>query len=127
MEFKTLTPTRVPEPPPARAAVLSGTFRVVDTFTDAFIGEVVVANSSGAAVNWRVSLQLPDTVTELWTSWVDGTSPPAVNRTGQTVVFTGSQPVPSGAAAPLRFQFARTGGVTPLSCTVNDVRCAGAT
>jgi hypothetical protein len=108
-------------------SALSGTFRVVDTFSEAFIGEVVVANTSGRAENWQVSLQMPDTVTELRTSWVDGTPPPTVRRTGQTVVFTGAAPVTSGAVAPLRFQFARTGSlITPVTCTVNAVRCGGA-
>lgn len=123
-----MPPARVPTPAAPTAAPISGTFRVVDTFSEAFIGEVTVTNASGRAVNWQVSLQLPDTVTELRTSWVDGTPPPAVRRTGQTVVFTGSQPVPSGAVAPLRFQFARTGSrIAPLACTVNDVQCGAAT
>lgn len=72
-------------------------------------------------------MQLPDTVRELRTSWVDGAPPPDVRRTGQIVVFSGAQPVPPAAAAPLRFQFVRSGaGVVPLSCTVNEVRCTGA-
>jgi hypothetical protein len=125
---RTVAPTRAPAPPAPAAATVSGTFRVVDTFSEAFIGEVTVANASGQAVNWQVSLQLPDTVTELRTSWVDGAPPPEVRRTGQTIVFTGSQPVPSGAVAPLRFQFARTGSrIAPVNCTVNDVRCVVAT
>ena len=124
-ESRTVPPPGVPAPP--AAASVSGTYRVVDTFPEGFIGEVMVRNGSGQAVRWQVSLQLPDTVTELRTSWVDGTPPPEVRRTGQTVVFTGSQAAPSGASVPLRFLFTRTGSrTTPLTCTVNDVRCGGA-
>ncbi len=123
-ESRTVPPPGVPASP--AAASVSGTYRVVDAFPGGFIGEVMVRNGSGQAVRWQVSMQLPDTVTELRSSWVDGTPPPQVRRTGQTVVFTGAQPVPSGGSVPLRFQFARTGSrMTPLTCTVNDVRCGG--
>jgi len=97
-------PPRPPASPAAEAALtpVIGTYRVVDTFPDGFIGEVAVANTSGKAASWQVTLQLPDTVTDLRTSWVDGSPPPTVRRTGQTVIFTSAQPVSPGAGARTR-------------------------
>lgn len=118
-------PAPAPEPAPAPAPV-TGSYRLVDSFADGFIGEVRVVNRSGRAANWEVAVVFSAAVTDLRASWVDGFPAPTVRRTGQLFVFTGAGPVAAGGAAPLRFHVSRAGRVVaPDTCAVNGTRCAG--
>jgi hypothetical protein len=103
---------------------VTGRYQVVDSFPDGFIGEVRVVNRSSRAVGWQVRLDFPAGVGAVRASWVDGSPPPTVSRSGQRYVFTGATPLGAGATAPLRFHLTRTGtGNSPTRCQVNSAPC----
>lgn len=106
------------------AAPVTGAYRVIDTFSDSFIGEVAIANSSSGAAGWRVELRFGDDVGDLRTAWVEGSAQPTTRRSGQTYVFTARAAVAGGRTVPLRFQFDRSGrSDEPIRCMVNGERC----
>ncbi|GAA4679618.1 cellulose binding domain-containing protein [Phytohabitans rumicis] len=122
-------PTRTtapPAPPPPPAPELTGRYRVVESFSDTFIGEVRVANSANGARNWTVRLEFPANVGGLRTFWVEGAQQPKLQRSGNAFIFTSGASVGAGKVALLRFQFNRTGSVsTPTACSVNGTACSG--
>ena len=117
--------TTAPAPAPAPGPV-SGRYRVVDSYADAFIGEVLVANSAGRDGDWRVELRFPAAVGELITSWVESAPQATLRRSGDSYVWTSGVPAPARGQVALRFHFSRSGsGDLPASCTVNGRRCTG--
>jgi hypothetical protein len=117
--------TTAPTTAPTRSPV-TGRYRVVDSYADAFIGEVLVANSSGTDRDWRVELRFPPAVGELITSWVESAPQATLRRSGNTYVWTSGAPVAAHAEVALRFHFHRSGsGDLPSSCTVGGSACTG--
>jgi hypothetical protein len=113
-------PPTTPPPPPA----LTGRFIVVDTFSDSFIGEVRVTNTSRTARGWTVRLRFPASVGDLRNFWVEGAPQPKLQRSGDLLTFTSGAPVAAGKAAQLRFQLDRDGsGIRPSTCSVNGTAC----
>ena len=103
---------------------VSGRYRVVDSYDDAFIGEVLVTNTSGGNRDWWVELRFPARVEDLITSWVESAPQATLHRSGPAFVWTSRVPVPAGGAVALRFHFSRTGsGDLPSVCTVNEAAC----
>ena len=123
------TPTRTsskPRPRPAPGPV-GGRYRVIDSYGDAFIGEVLVTNTSGQDRDWRVVLRFPPAVGELITSWVESAPQATLQRSGQTYTWTSGVPVPARSSVALRFHFSRSGsGNLPTTCTANSEACTGA-
>jgi hypothetical protein len=116
-------PATTPAPSPGP---VTGRYRVVDSYDDAFIGEVLVANSSGRDRAWRAELRFPTAVGGLITSWVESAPQATLRRSGDSFVWSSGVPVPAGAQVALRFHFSRSGsGNLPSVCTVNGVACAG--
>jgi hypothetical protein len=112
-------------PPPAPGPI-SGRYRVVDSFADGFIGEVLVTNAAGRAGDWRVELRFPAAVGELITSWVESAPQASLRRSGDRYLWSSGVPVPARGQVALRFHFARSGsGDRPAGCTVNDQACSG--
>ncbi|SCF04103.1 cellulose binding domain-containing protein [Micromonospora mirobrigensis] len=110
-------------PPPAPPAV-TGRYQVLETFDDAFIGEVLVSNAAGEPRAWTVRLTFP--VGELVTAWIEGAPQGGVSRSGDTWTFTSGEDLASGASVPLRFHFERTGGATsPSGCSTDGAACTG--
>jgi hypothetical protein len=115
--------TAAPAPSPGP---VSGRYRVVDSYDDAFIGEVLVANSSRRDSDWRVELRFPAAVGDLITSWVESAPQAALRRSGDSYIWTSGAPVPARGQVALRFHFSRTGaGDQPSACTVNGRSCTG--
>lgn len=113
-----------PTTPPPKPDV-TGRYRVVESFNDSFIGEVLVSNATTRARDWTVRLRFPANVGDLRTFWVDGAPQPTLRRSGAEFVFTSGAPVAGRGTAPLRFQFSRTGTVnTPAACSVNGAACS---
>ncbi|MFC0003086.1 cellulose-binding protein [Micromonospora siamensis] len=114
-----------PEPvPPSTPPVVTGRYQVLETFDDAFIGEVLVSNAAGEPRAWTVRLTFP--VGELVTAWIEGAPQGGVGRSGDTWTFTSGEDLVAGASVPLRFHFERTGGATsPSGCSVDDTPCTG--
>jgi hypothetical protein len=120
-----VAPSRVrPATPPPPEVTVTGRYRVVDSFGDGFIGEVLVVNATDRDRDWTVRLRFPDNVGALRTSWVEAAPQATLATAGD--VFTWSSGVPVGARSrvALRFHFARSGsGDRPLTCTVNGANC----
>ena len=116
-------PSTTPAPP---AGPVSGHYRVMDSYADSFIGEVLVANSAGSDRDWRVELRFPATVGDLVTSWVEGAPQATLSRSGAGYIWSSGVPVPAHSQVPLRFHFSRSGsGNLPSACTVNGSACTG--
>ena len=115
--------TTAPAPSPGP---VTGRYRVADSYDDAFIGEVLVANSSGRDSGWRVELRFPAAVGDLITSWVESAPQATLRRSGDRYIWTSGAPVPARGQVALRFHFSRTGsGDLPSACTVNGGSCTG--
>jgi hypothetical protein len=114
--------TTAPPPPPPS---VTGSYTVVDTYREGFIGQVLVTNPSANPRDWTVRLQFPRGVGRLHTFWVDGAPQPELDRLGEAYVFTGRAPVAAKGRLALRVQFERWGrDISPTACTVNGAACA---
>jgi hypothetical protein len=103
---------------------VTGRYRVVDSFPDGFIGEVLIANTTAGARDWTVRLRFPDDVGALRTSWVESAPQAALTTAGDTYTWSSSVPVAARSTVTLRFHFARSGpDQRPRTCTVNGATC----
>ncbi|HEX5198605.1 cellulose binding domain-containing protein [Paractinoplanes rhizophilus] len=113
---------RPPARPTAAPASVTGEYRILDSFDDSFIGQVLVINRTSRPQDWVVTLTYPG---NLRTSWLESLPQPTLVRRGQTYTWTSSVPLAAGANGQLRFHFDRAGGPdTPSSCAVNGSNCA---
>ncbi len=105
---------------------VSGTFAVSQDWNEGFIGNVALSNTSASPQAWQVQLVFPDIVGQLQSRWIsDGPGDSTVARSGQTVTFTGQQPLAAGAHIGVFFQFAKgPGDPSPRNCLVNGSPCA---
>ncbi|MCX4471199.1 cellulose binding domain-containing protein [Micromonospora sp. NBC_01655] len=108
-----------PVDPPA----LTGAYRVLSTYDDAFIGEVLVRNVSRSDQGWAVRLTFPGA--RLVAVWVAGAPEARTSRSGDTWTFTGGGALPPDGVVPLRFHFEQTPATRPTTCTVDGVGCSG--
>jgi hypothetical protein len=107
----------------ARPPVLTGAYRVVESFGDGFIGEVLIRNASARDLGWRAELRFPD-ADRLITSWVESAPQATLTRSGDRFSWSSGVPVPAGGEVALRFHFGRDGTVDrPASCVVNGTTC----
>ncbi|MET0491541.1 MAG: cellulose binding domain-containing protein [Actinoplanes sp.] len=129
----TIAPVTSPAPRPSvtssktpaatRPPALTGAYRVVESFGDGFIGEVLIRNASGRDLDWRADLRFPD-ADRLITSWVESAPQATLTRSGNRFVWSSGVPVPAGGEVALRFHFGREGTVDrPASCLVNGTTC----
>lgn len=120
------TPSATPEPTtPAPDPYLSGSYRVDESYWDAFIGKVVIVNQSYSGRDWTVELAFGPDVGKLNTFWVDGTPQPTMQRADDRYVFTSTVPVAGQSWVVLKVHFDRSGwDIDPTSCTVNGGDCA---
>lgn len=96
----------------------------MNSYDDAFIGEVLVANGARQDQEWTVVLRFPSTVGQLVTSGVESAPQAALSVSGQTYTWRSGVPVPAASSVPLRFHFTRMGtGNFPATCTVNGSPC----
>ena len=103
-----------------------GTYRVVDSFPGGFIGEVLVENPERADADWTVRLTVPESMTGLVTSWVEGAPQATLEVDGRTYTWRSGVPVSAGGSVPLRFHFNVDGDAeTPDRCAVNGTPCSG--
>jgi hypothetical protein len=103
---------------------VTGRYRVVQSYRDGFIGEVLITNGGRTDRDWVVRLRFPANVGDLRTSWVESTPQPSLSRVDGVLVWRSGSPVRAGGSVALRFQFSRdTGEAGPVTCTVNDAPC----
>lgn len=116
---------RSPQPSVLVAPAVTGRYRVVESYRNSFIGEVLVTNVSATPQEWTVRLTFPADVDRLRTFWVESASQPGLSRSGSAYVFTGVVPLAAGQRATLRVHYDRSGTVNrPTGCTTNGVNCA---
>jgi hypothetical protein len=117
-------PTRPPAANPAPRTV-TGRYRLMDSYGDSFIGEVLLTNVTSAARGWTVQLRFPTNVGGLRTAWVEGAPQATLRWSGRTAIFTSTASLGPGSSVPLRFHFDRTGAdVRPEVCTANGTPCS---
>lgn len=110
--------------PPPRPSGVTGSYSVLQSFGDSFIGQVELTNTTARELDWTAVLVLPSTVGDLRTSWLESLPQPTLSERGQTYTWTSSVALAAGSTAQLRFHFDRTGSSdNPLSCTVNGSDC----
>jgi hypothetical protein len=103
---------------------VTGRYRVVQSWSDGFIGEVLVGNTGSTAADWVVQLRFPETVGVLYSSWVESAPQATLSRAGAAYVWRSGALVQPGSSVALRFEFARQGGADrPQTCTVNGTPC----
>ncbi|GIM91347.1 cellulose binding domain-containing protein [Paractinoplanes toevensis] len=112
-------PTADPQPTTAPPGV-TGTYRVLNSYPDSFIGEVLIRNDTGAGRSWTVSLRYPGT---LVTSWLESLPQPTLVQRGTSYTWTSSVPLAAGSTGSLRFHFQLSGSAGPEGCTVNGSAC----
>lgn len=109
---------------PAKEDDVTGRYRVLSSFGDSFIAEVLLTNTTTRPRNWTVRLVFGDNVGDLRASWVDGVPQPSLRRSGQSYTFTSSVPIAPRSSLELKFDFSRTGrNNNPVSCTTNGIPC----
>ncbi|MFI5844444.1 cellulose binding domain-containing protein [Catenuloplanes sp. NPDC051500] len=102
----------------------TGTYRVLNSYGDSFIGEVLVHNPTTGVRHWSLQIAFDDTVGELYTFWVESAPQATMSRNGPVYTFISTVPLSAGASVSLRLQFARTGeDAPPRLCTVNGGTC----
>ncbi|TDC37250.1 cellulose binding domain-containing protein [Micromonospora sp. KC213] len=111
-------------PPPAPAPSVTGRYSKLNDYGGAFIGEVLLTNTTSGARSWTVRLVLPQG--RLVTAWVEGAPQGSARMSGGVFTYTSGVNLEAHATVPLRFHFEHTGGNNrPSSCTVNGVACSG--
>jgi hypothetical protein len=117
------TPSRTVRPSPS-PPTMSGSYHVLQSFSDGFIGEVLVSNVSQQPQNWTVTLRFPSSVGPLNTSWVESAPQASLSTSGSTYTWRSGAPVVGGSSVSLRFHFNSSGGSDlPSTCTVNGAAC----
>ncbi|GIF21411.1 hypothetical protein BJ973_005142 [Actinoplanes tereljensis] len=115
-------PTSDPQPTTAPAAVtVSGTYRILNSYPDAFIGEVLLRNHTGTGRSWTVTLNYPGA---LVTSWLESLPQPTLVQRGTSYTWTSSVPLAAGSTGSLRFHFKLSGSAGPENCAVNGSACS---
>jgi hypothetical protein len=109
---------------PAPRSDVTGRYRLMNSYVDSFIGEVLLTNAAAAPRTWTVTLRFPATVGGLRTAWVESAPQATLRRSGPTLTFTGTAPLAARSSVPLRFHFDRTGpDVRPAFCAVDGAPC----
>lgn len=109
---------------PPRPSGVTGSYSVLQSFGDSFIGQVELTNTTARQLDWKVVLVFPSSVGNLRTSWLESLPQPTLSERGQTYTWTSSVPLAARSTAQLRFHFDRTGSSdSPLSCGVNGSAC----
>ncbi|GAB7047825.1 hypothetical protein JCM9534A_29510 [Catenuloplanes indicus JCM 9534] len=102
----------------------SGTFRVLNSYGDSFIGEVLITNPTTGVRHWSLQIAFEDNVGELRTFWVESAPQATMSRDGALYTFISTVPLSAGASVSLRLHFERTGAdAPPRLCHVNGGVC----
>ena len=105
---------------------MAGTYKLANDWTVGFIAAVTLSNGTEGDQSWQVKLLFPDNVGALQARWIaGGPGNMTVTRAGQTVTFTGEQPLAAGRQIEVTFQFDKTaaGSPNPRTCSVNGLAC----
>ncbi|GAB7039925.1 MULTISPECIES: cellulose binding domain-containing protein [Catenuloplanes] len=101
-----------------------GTFRVLHSYGDSFIGEVLITNPTTGVRHWSLQIAFEDNVGELRTFWVESAPQATMSRDGSLYTFISTVPLSAGASVSLRLHLERTGtDAPPRLCQVNGGVC----
>ncbi|WP_433303007.1 cellulose binding domain-containing protein [Actinoplanes sp. CA-030573] len=108
--------------PPRTVPAVGGSYHVLSSYPDSFIGEVLLTNRTDAPQDWVVTFTYPG---NLRTSWLESLPQPTLVQRGHTFVWTSSVPLAAASTAELKFHFDLAGGSDrPSSCSVNGIPCS---
>ncbi|MEU4781415.1 cellulose binding domain-containing protein [Micromonospora sp. NPDC023633] len=110
----------VAPPPSPSASPLAGRYRVVESYADGFVGEVLVSNTSSAGRDWTARLTFPGA--RLGSAWIEGAPQGTARRIDDGFTYHSGDDLPAGASATLRFYVEGTQS-RPTSCTVDGGAC----
>ncbi|MDT0532062.1 cellulose binding domain-containing protein [Micromonospora sp. DSM 115977] len=112
--------TALVAPPSASRSPLTGRYRVVESYADGFVGEVLVGNTSSAGREWTTRLTFPGA--RLGSAWIEGAPQGTAQRIDDGFTYRSGGDLPGGASVTLRFYVQGTQS-RPTSCTVDGVSC----
>ena len=102
----------------------SGTYRVLNSYGDSFIAEVLITNPTTGVRHWSLQIAFEDNVGELRTFWVESAPQATMSQDGALHTFISTVPLSAGASVSLRLHVNRTGAdAPPRLCTVNGGTC----
>ncbi|MFG1890958.1 cellulose binding domain-containing protein [Micromonospora sp. NPDC049051] len=104
-------------PPPSP---VTGRYRLVESFADGFVGEVLITNTSSTRRGWTAQLTFPGT--RLSSAWVEGTTQGTAQRIDDGFTYRSGVDLPAGGSATLRF-YVQGAQSRPASCTVDGSAC----
>ncbi|RLK12525.1 cellulose binding domain-containing protein [Micromonospora sp. M71_S20] len=105
---------------PPSSSPLTGRYRVVESYADGFVGEVLVSNASSAGRGWTARLTFPGA--RLGSAWIEGAPQGTAQRIDDGFTYRSGGDLPGGASATLRFYVQGTQS-RPASCTVEGGAC----
>ncbi|MGC5331317.1 cellulose binding domain-containing protein [Micromonospora sp. DT62] len=105
---------------PPSVSPLTGRYRVVESYADGFVGEVLVGNTSSAGREWTTRLTFPGA--RLGGAWIEGAPQGTAQRIDDGFTYRSGGDLPGGASVTLRFYVQGTQS-RPTSCTVDGVSC----
>ncbi|MGC4788300.1 cellulose binding domain-containing protein [Micromonospora sp. DT178] len=106
--------------PPSSASPLTGRYRVVESYADGFVGEVLVSNASSTGRGWTARLTFPGA--RLGSAWIEGAPQGTAQRIDDGFTYRSGGDLPGGASTTLRFYVQGTQS-RPASCTVEGGAC----
>ncbi|MFV2116203.1 cellulose binding domain-containing protein [Micromonospora sp. LOL_025] len=112
--------TSLVAPPSSSASALTGRYRVVESYADGFVGEVLVSNASSTGRGWTARLTFPGA--RLGSAWIEGAPQGTAQRIDDGFTYRSGGDLPGGASATLRFYVQGTQS-RPASCTVDGGAC----
>ncbi|MEU9509215.1 cellulose binding domain-containing protein [Micromonospora sp. NPDC048170] len=109
-------------PPPSPASPMSGRYRVVQSYSDGFVGEVVVSNASSTGRGWAARLTFQDG--RLDSAWIENAPQGTAQRIDDGFTYRSGHDLAGGASVVLRFYVAGRQS-SPTTCTVDGRACRG--
>ncbi|MCL7455816.1 cellulose binding domain-containing protein [Micromonospora sp. MSM11] len=107
-------------PPPSPASPLTGRYRVVESYADGFVGELLVGNTSSTGREWTARLTFPGA--RLGSAWIEGAPQGMAQRIDDGFTYRSGGDLPGGASATLRF-YVQGAQSRPTSCSVDGGAC----
>ncbi|MEH1102602.1 cellulose-binding protein [Micromonospora sp. CPCC 205561] len=114
--------TALVAPPASAPPPVSGRYRVVESYADGFVGEVLVSNASSTGRPWAARLTFPDG--RLGSAWLEGAPQGTAQRIDDGFTYRSGQDLAGGASARLRF-YVESPQSRPTTCTVEGRGCGG--
>ncbi|MEH0974742.1 cellulose binding domain-containing protein [Micromonospora sp. CPCC 205546] len=107
-------------PPSSSASPVTGRYRVLESYADGFVGEVLLSNTSVTGRGWTARLTFPGA--RLGSAWIEGGPQGTAQRIEDGFTYRSGGDLPPGASTALRFYVQGTQS-RPAGCTVDGAAC----